>query len=126
MTLWVAALALKNEATGAAEEVSPVYARASATVREFSDLFPLVHKWRGILGEEITVFAMSTLEIDIDVPAHDTHIAWDRFGPEIRIDTEESGELLLSDVRYGDNEIHRWDIRPGMPLDVRHPDGGES
>ncbi|MFB6830523.1 hypothetical protein [Streptomyces hydrogenans] len=101
MTLWVMALANKDPEQGAeyADDVSPVYARANVLVHDFADLLPVLARWRAKFGEEITAYVMSTLEVSPGVPAADTYEAWDRFGPEIRIDVLRGGYFKISDYR---------------------------
>ncbi|MGW2919543.1 hypothetical protein ACWDBF_17015 [Streptomyces angustmyceticus] len=125
MALWVMALGEKDESKGPtyAEGVNPVHARASALVRDFGDVFPILMEWRQKIGQEITVYVMSTLEIADDTPAHDTYEAWDRFGPEIRIDSLEGGYLRVSDYRYGDQPGDRaFDLGVGIPIQQRKPE----
>lgn len=118
MGLWV--IALGDKTTN--DPVNPVYACADALVRDFGDIFPIVMEWRRILGEEITAYVMRTLEIADDTPAHDTCEAWDRFGPEIRIDTLKDGDWRLSDYRYGDWPGERaFYLSVGIPIHQRKP-----
>lgn len=119
MTLWVMALGDRDEsqAPGYADCPNPVFARREALCRDFGDVFPILMKWRKEEGEEITVWVMGTLEIADDTPAYDTYEAWDRFGPEIRIDTLPGGYLKVSDYRYGDEPGDRaFDLGNGLPI----------
>ncbi|MES9589942.1 hypothetical protein ABWK57_13935 [Streptomyces sp. NPDC094045] len=87
MTTWIMALADRTDPAFPtyAEDVNPVYARASVEVDDFAELLPVLLAWREHFGDDITAYALSFEQ------GHDWAQKWSCDGPPYRLDTMPGG-----------------------------------